>query len=140
MPSTRSPCTPDPGGRRRDTLPARHYARMEAAELARDSRRETAVRPVRSAAMTTQNSTADADRALKAKHRAMWAQGAYPSVASEVIPELGAVLVEACDVRPGQRVLDVGAGSGNAAIPAALAGADVVASDLTPELFEAGRR
>jgi SAM-dependent methyltransferase len=36
-------------------------------------------------------------------------------------------------------VLDVGAGSGNAAIPAALAGADVVASDLTPELFEAGR-
>ncbi|MFM9631064.1 MULTISPECIES: class I SAM-dependent methyltransferase [Streptomyces] len=90
--------------------------------------------------MTTQNSTADADRALKAKHRAMWAQGDYPSVASEVIPELGAVLVEACDVRPGQRVLDVGAGSGNAAIPAALAGADVVASDLTPELFEAGRR
>ncbi|WP_217240882.1 class I SAM-dependent methyltransferase [Streptomyces sp. AC555_RSS877] len=89
--------------------------------------------------MTTQNSTADADRALKAKHRAMWAQGDYPSVASEVIPELGAVLVEACDVRPGQRVLDVGAGSGNAAIPAALAGADVVASDLTPELFEAGR-
>ncbi|MDL5198893.1 methyltransferase domain-containing protein [Streptomyces sp. ALI-76-A] len=89
--------------------------------------------------MTTQNSTADADRTLKAKHRAMWAQGDYPSVASEVIPELGAVLVEACDVRPGQRVLDVGAGSGNAAIPAALAGADVVASDLTPELFEAGR-
>ncbi|MFF7534106.1 class I SAM-dependent methyltransferase [Streptomyces bobili] len=90
--------------------------------------------------MTTQNSTADADRALKAKHRAMWAQGDYPSVASEVIPELGAILVEACDVRPGQRVLDVGAGSGNAAIPAALAGADVVACDLTPELFEAGRR
>jgi SAM-dependent methyltransferase len=90
--------------------------------------------------MTTQNSTADADRALKAKHRAMWAQGDYPSVASEVIPQLGAVLVEACDVRPGQRVLDVGAGSGNAAIPAALAGADVVACDLTPELFEAGRR
>ncbi|MFD5255222.1 class I SAM-dependent methyltransferase [Streptomyces bobili] len=90
--------------------------------------------------MTTQNSTADADRALKAKHRAMWAQGDYPSVASEVIPGLGAVLVQACDVRPGQRVLDVGAGSGNAAIPAALAGADVVAGDLTPELFEAGRR
>ena len=31
------------------------------------------------------------------------------------------------------------AGPGNAAIPAALAGADVVASDLTPELVEAGR-
>ncbi|MEG8279302.1 class I SAM-dependent methyltransferase [Streptomyces sp. AHA2] len=89
--------------------------------------------------MTTQNSAADVDRALKAKHRAMWAQGDYPSLAAEIIPELGAILVEACGVGPGQRVLDVGAGSGNAAIPAALAGADVVASDLTPELFEAGR-
>ncbi|WP_369194616.1 class I SAM-dependent methyltransferase [Streptomyces djakartensis] len=89
--------------------------------------------------MTTQNSTADVDRALKARHRAMWAQGDYPSLAAEVIPQLGATLVEACGVGPGQRVLDVAAGSGNAAIPAALAGADVVASDLTPELFEAGR-
>jgi SAM-dependent methyltransferase len=33
----------------------------------------------------------------------------------------------------------VAAGSGNAAIPAAATGASVVASDLTPELFEAGR-
>ncbi|MER7481691.1 methyltransferase domain-containing protein [Streptomyces sp. NPDC126510] len=90
--------------------------------------------------MTTQNSAVEADRALKSKHRAMWAQGDYPSLATEVIPELGAILVEACGVRPGLRVLDVGAGSGNAAIPAALAGADVVASDLTPELFDAGRR
>lgn len=31
------------------------------------------------------------------------------------------------------------AGPGNAAVPAALAGAAVVASDLTPELFDAGR-
>ncbi|GAA2612004.1 class I SAM-dependent methyltransferase [Streptomyces sp. LARHCF252] len=89
--------------------------------------------------MTMHNSAVEADRALKAKHRAMWAQGDYPSLAAEVIPGLGAVLVEACGVRPGQRVLDVGAGSGNAAIPAALAGADVIASDLTPELFGAGR-
>jgi ubiquinone/menaquinone biosynthesis C-methylase UbiE len=60
------------------------------------------------------------DRALKAKHRAMWALGDYPAVASEVIPGLGPILVEACGVRPGDRVLDVAAGSGNAAIPAAL--------------------
>jgi SAM-dependent methyltransferase len=38
------------------------------------------------------------------------------------------------------RVLDVAAGTGNAAIPAAERGASVVASDLTPELLEAGRR
>lgn len=82
----------------------------------------------------------EADRALKAKHRAMWALGDYPAVASEIIPALGPVLVEACGVRRGDRVLDVAAGSGNAAIPAALAGASVVACDLTPELFGPGRR
>ena len=80
-----------------------------------------------------------ADRALKAKHRAMWALGDYPAVATEVIPTLGPVLVEAVHVRPGDRLLDVAAGSGNVAVPAAVAGARVVASDLTPELFEAGR-
>ena len=90
--------------------------------------------------MTAQSRTDEAaDRALKAKHRSMWASGNYPAVASEVIPELGPVLVQACGISAGDRVLDVGAGSGNAAIPAALAGAQVVASDLTPELFDAGR-
>lgn len=89
---------------------------------------------------TTTTSPADADRALKAKHRAMWALGDYPAVASDVIPALGPVLVRACAIKDGERVLDVAAGSGNAAIPAALAGAQVVASDLTPELLEVGRR
>jgi SAM-dependent methyltransferase len=81
-----------------------------------------------------------ADRALKAKHRAVWALGDYPSVATEIIPSLGPRLVEASRVRKGDRVLDIAAGSGNVAIPAARAGADVVASDLTPELLETGRR
>ena len=90
--------------------------------------------------MTVQIDAVQADRALKAKHRAMWGLGDYPAVAAEIIPDLGAVLVEASDVRRGQRVLDVAAGTGNAAIPAALTGADVVASDLTPELLEVGRR
>ncbi|WP_430645186.1 class I SAM-dependent methyltransferase [Agromyces sp. GXS1127] len=83
---------------------------------------------------------AAADRALKAKHRAMWASGDYPTLASDLIWSLGARLVAAADVRPAERVLDVAAGSGNVAIPAALRGATVVASDLTPELFDAGRR
>jgi ubiquinone/menaquinone biosynthesis C-methylase UbiE len=90
--------------------------------------------------MSAQSRTDEAaDRALKAKHRTMWALGNYPAVATQLIPELGPVLVEACGIATGDRVLDVGAGSGNAAIPAAIAGASVIASDLTPELFEAGR-
>jgi SAM-dependent methyltransferase len=82
----------------------------------------------------------DADRQLKAKHRALWASGDYPAVAAELIPTLGPELVRASGVRAGDRVLDVAAGSGNAAIAAAAAGAIVTASDLTPELFDAGRR
>jgi SAM-dependent methyltransferase len=89
--------------------------------------------------MTTEIDTA-ANAALKARHRAMWALGDYPAVAAEVIAALGDVIVDACGIAPGDRVLDVAAGSGNAAIPAALRGAAVVASDLTPELFEAGRK
>lgn len=77
---------------------------------------------------------------LKTKHRAIWAAGDYPRVAADVIPELGSRLVRACPLGPGKKVLDIAAGSGNAAIPAAATGAEVVASDLTPELFEAGRR
>lgn len=70
----------------------------------------------------------------------MWALGDYPAVARDVIPGLGAVLVDACRVKPGDSVLDIAAGPGNAAIPAALAGANVVACDLTPELLQAGRQ
>ncbi|CAN3128095.1 class I SAM-dependent methyltransferase [Mycobacterium sp. smrl_JER01] len=81
----------------------------------------------------------DADGELKTKHRALWASGDYPAVAAELIAALGPRLVDACGIRAGQRVLDVAAGSGNAAIPAAARGASVVAADLTPELFEAGR-
>jgi SAM-dependent methyltransferase len=88
----------------------------------------------------TQTQTQTDDQALKAKHRAMWAMGDYPAVATEVIGELGPRLVAAAGIGPGDRVLDVGAGSGNAAIPAALAGAEVVASDLTPDLLETGRQ
>src|SRR5690348_1924887 len=85
------------------------------------------------------NANPAADAAVKAKHRAMWASGDYPAVAHDLIADLGPALVDVCGVRPGMRVLDVAAGAGNAALVAADAGADVVASDLTPELFAAGR-
>ena len=92
--------------------------------------------------MTTQLQTAPPadDTALKARHAAMWALGDYAAVARDVIPELGHVLVEACGIGRGQRVLDVAAGTGNVAIPAARAGAEVVACDLAPELLDIGHR
>jgi SAM-dependent methyltransferase len=90
--------------------------------------------------MTAPATAPGADRALKDKHRAMWALGDYPALAADIIPGLGQILADACEVRAGDRVLDVAAGSGNAAIPAARTGARVVASDLTPELLAAGQR
>jgi SAM-dependent methyltransferase len=88
--------------------------------------------------MTAQTTT-DADTALKARHRAMWALGDYHAVATEIIQDLGPVLVAATHLGPHDHVLDVAAGSGNVAIPAAATGAHVVASDLTPELLDVGR-
>lgn len=80
------------------------------------------------------------DSELKARHRKMWASGDYPGMVETFLLPLGPILVEACGIGPGMKVLDVASGTGNAAIRAAQAGADVTASDLTPELLEAGRR
>ncbi|MFE6336830.1 class I SAM-dependent methyltransferase [Streptomyces sp. NPDC057798] len=90
--------------------------------------------------MTDTADEREADRALKAKHRTMWALGDYPAVARQVVAALGPALVEACAIKAGDRVLDVAAGSGNASIPAALAGGEVLASDLTPELLAVGQQ
>ena len=70
----------------------------------------------------------------------MWASGNYPSMVETFLLPLGPRLVEALDIAGGARVLDVAAGTGNASIPAARRGARVIASDLTPELLDAGRR
>jgi SAM-dependent methyltransferase len=79
------------------------------------------------------------DAALKTRHRAMWASGDYPTMVDTFLLPLGPRLVDACGIGPGDRVLDVATGTGNAAIPAAQRGAHVVASDLTPELLDTGR-
>ena len=79
------------------------------------------------------------DLELKGRHRKMWASGDYPSMVETFLLPLGPRLVEAAGIGQGVRVLDVAAGTGNASIPAAQAGATVTASDLTPELLEAGR-
>ena len=84
----------------------------------------------------------DADRALKAKHRALWGSGDYAAVAAELIPGARA--------RAGQSLPGYGPGGqgsgrrgrfrqcghSGGGKPARI----VTASDLTPELFDAGRR
>ena len=80
------------------------------------------------------------DQKLKSDQRAIWAMGDYHAFARRMLWGFGQQLIDACEIKPGQRVLDVAAGSGNVAIQAAALGAEVVASDLTPENFEAGRR
>ncbi|HSK16314.1 MAG TPA: methyltransferase domain-containing protein, partial [Gaiellaceae bacterium] len=79
-------------------------------------------------------------RDVRAAVRAMWALGDYNRIATKLYSQLGRDLVEACRIGPGQRVLDVGAGTGNVAIRAAELGATVVASDITLENMEVGER
>jgi SAM-dependent methyltransferase len=71
--------------------------------------------------------------------RATWSAGDYDSVA-EYIWSVGEDLVGRIGIGPGDAVLDVACGTGNAAIPAARAGATVTGLDLTPEMFEGARR
>src|SRR5918997_1867637 len=89
--------------------------------------------------MTVQEDPRPADAELKARHAKMWASGDYPSMVDTFLLPLGPRLVEASGIGSGMRVLDVAAGTGNASLPAAERGASVTASDLTPELLEAGR-
>lgn len=71
--------------------------------------------------------------------RNLWAAGDYDGMV-EHIWGVGADLVGRVGVEESERVLDVACGTGNATIPAAQAGADVIGLDLTPELLEGGRR
>jgi SAM-dependent methyltransferase len=81
----------------------------------------------------------DAVADAKRHDRRMWAAGDYARIA-DLLLDVGARIVSTVGVAAGDTVLDVGCGTGNAALPAARAGALVTALDLTPELLEHGRR
>jgi len=91
--------------------------------------------------METINASTLAELAkLKQGARATWAAGDFPAVAERTLWDVGPRIVQAVGVSPGEDVLDVACGTGNAALRAAQAGGRVVGVDLTPELFEAARR
>ncbi len=70
--------------------------------------------------------------------RDIWTSGDYPEVADRLIRAFGPTLVEELKIHGGQQVLDIACGAGNVAIPAAIAGADVTGTDITPALLERG--
>src|SRR3954453_17438767 len=72
---------------------------------------------------------------LKKTHRATWAAGDYPAVAQRIDDVPPRDLLDRIGVGEGDDVLDVATGTGHVALRAAAAGANVVALDLTPELF-----
>lgn len=76
--------------------------------------------------------------AFKDNQRRLWAAGDY-SVTARRFESVARELVAACGLGPGQRALDVAAGTGNVALAIAASGASPEACDLTPALVEAGR-
>ena len=76
---------------------------------------------------------------IKQGARATWAAGDFPAIARLTLWEVGPRIVSAAGVQPGEKTLDVACGTGNAAIRAAEAGAQVIGVDLAPELFDAAR-
>ena len=83
-------------------------------------------------------STAVDFEAIKKTQRAGWETGDYPRVGNtlQIIAER---LVEAADVRAGQRVLDVACGQGNAAMAAARRFAEATGVDYAANLLTQGR-
>jgi SAM-dependent methyltransferase len=88
--------------------------------------------------MTTMQTPAPDLAAVKAKQQVTWTSGDYHAVAALIVP-MAEQLVQAADLAAGATVLDVAAGSGNAALAAARCGARVTGLDYVPELLERGR-
>ena len=77
---------------------------------------------------------------VKAAARSVWARGDYDAMMrTEGLYAVGAQLVRRLGVHPGERVVDVACGTGNAAIPAARAGGEVTGVDLAPEMLAVAR-
>jgi SAM-dependent methyltransferase len=76
--------------------------------------------------------------ALKDRSRQSWDGADYAPLGERLMPA-ARELVDACAVSAGQEILDVAAGTGNAAALAAAEGARVVASDFAPKQVERGR-
>src|ERR1700741_2573884 len=75
---------------------------------------------------------------LRERARVTWRAGNFAAVAERILM-VGEGLVEAAGVQPGQDVLDVACGTGNATIPAAPPGAGGTGLDLVFGLLDGAR-
>ena len=82
----------------------------------------------------------EADRALKTKHRSMWASGNYAAVVTDLVGELGPILVRAAGIKSGDLSTRRSCGDGQRRYSGGSGRSRVIASDLTPELLEVGRK
>src|SRR5690606_38952848 len=89
-----------PRGARKTRLTSGFHGSRNSADAG--ARRLAAPRRTRLCEDDMTETVQNTDRELKAKHRALWASGDYATVAAELIPELGSVLVEATGVRAGR--------------------------------------
>lgn len=78
-------------------------------------------------------------QALKAKQKATWMAGDYATFAKYLEPGALEILGN-LNIAPGSRMLDVGCGAGQIAIPAARAGIKVTGVDIATNLIEEARR
>jgi SAM-dependent methyltransferase len=77
--------------------------------------------------------------ALMNPNKALWEKGDFTRIA-ETMRASGDEFVESLGITPGMEVLDLGAGDGTTAVPAAQRGARVVAVDIASNLVEAGNK
>ena len=72
-------------------------------------------------------------------NKALWEKGDFTRIA-ETMRESGDALISGLGIKKGHKVLDLGCGDGNTALPAARLGADVLGVDIARNLVEAGNR
>jgi SAM-dependent methyltransferase len=89
--------------------------------------------------MRTESSETTSEPALlKTKLKETWMAGDYGEVATHLLPEAAAFITRLA-LNPGERVLDVGCGTGNLALPAAQVGATVTGVDIATNSLEQAR-
>ncbi|HET9712313.1 MAG TPA: class I SAM-dependent methyltransferase [Pyrinomonadaceae bacterium] len=76
--------------------------------------------------------------ALKTKLRATWSAGDFGQIARYYTRD-AETFIDRLNLKPGMKVLDVASGTGNLALPAARAGAEVTGVDIAPNLVEHAR-